>query len=62
MCVSSSPVIPEAPPAPAPPAPLPIEKTKNIEAAPTLKKSLLTEGGSSSILSKLRIPLNLGGQ
>lgn len=57
MCLGST-VIPEAPPAPAPPAPLPIEKTKNIEAAPNLKKSLLTEGGSS-ILQKLQIPLNI---
>lgn len=60
MCVSSTPTIPDPPPPPAPPAPLPIQKAKSIESAPTLKKTLLTEGGSS-ILAKLRIPLNIPG-
>ncbi len=59
MCIGGKPIIPEAPPAPAAPAPLPIEKAKSIEAAPGLKKTLLTEGGSSSLLAKLKIPLNI---
>ena len=51
-------LIPSAAPAPAPaPAP-PIDLIKKVDAAPNLKKKLLTEG-TGSVLSKLRIPLNV---
>lgn len=61
MCVGS-PDIPKpvAPPAPAPPPPQPIEKAEKVQAAAGLRSKLLTEGGSlQTLLSKMKIPLNV---
>jgi hypothetical protein len=60
MCIGGSGnlLIPTPAPTPAAPPAAPIELIKNVEAAPTLKKKLLTEG-TGSTLSKLRIPLNV---